>query len=323
MEKSRPSRRQKPKLFSVPQPQRYEIRRDHLFKQLEANPDHKLIAVIAPSGYGKTTFLAQYVREQDRPVAWFDLRVDHADPAHLEREVGLAVMHSVSGVLPKNFLEIENLTGRRASQISRYLDFAEQNIDFVFDGLHLLSIESARWLQEFISDLPEGHRVIISGYTTLNFPLSWFIIRNHALVIDQKILAITREEIKSYFEKRELSVDVETVKALSDGWFAFAVLYSIENIPYSQPEDLIRTVMQKLDMNLQIFITEASVLETLTSKNLENMGLLSSKDSLKLILNSGLPITVVEKDTYRMHSMYLISGVSSTTHTTAHTHSSH
>lgn len=39
-----------------------------------------MLAVIAPPGYGKTTILAQYQADQQRPSAWLTLDMTDNDP---------------------------------------------------------------------------------------------------------------------------------------------------------------------------------------------------------------------------------------------------
>ena len=39
--------------------------------------------VVAPSGYGKTTFLQQWAQDDPRPCAWLALRPEHATPVRL------------------------------------------------------------------------------------------------------------------------------------------------------------------------------------------------------------------------------------------------
>jgi LuxR family transcriptional regulator, maltose regulon positive regulatory protein len=303
MEKSRPSRRQKTKLFSVPQPQRYEIRRDHLFKQLEANPDHKLIAVIAPSGYGKTTFLAQYVREQSRPVAWFDLRVDHANPAYLERDVALSVMQLLPSIITNNFFENEMAFGRRAEELANHLQFAETNANFVFDGLHHFSVEASRWLQQFVINLPEGHRVYISDYNIGTFPVAQYVSRDQATLLDQISLAFSDEETKSYLQSENSQSNFQEIQSLLEGWIAAIALKKFSKSSVVQPDELIREKLEFMPDELRNFLTEASVLEFWSEDSFAQLGLCLPKKWLENSRKLGLPIAKLEGYIYKPHSI--------------------
>ncbi len=50
----------------IPKKLRFELERARLLSQLEAASDLQLTALIAPSGYGKTTLLAQFARIEGR-----------------------------------------------------------------------------------------------------------------------------------------------------------------------------------------------------------------------------------------------------------------
>ena len=45
--------------------------------------DHRVVAVTAPAGYGKSTLLAEWAHVEDRPIAWVSLDTFDDDPAAL------------------------------------------------------------------------------------------------------------------------------------------------------------------------------------------------------------------------------------------------
>ena len=68
--------------FMVPQPRPGTVSRAGL---VEAARSSKcvLVAVTAPAGYGKSTFLAEWAQAEDRRVAWVSLDRFDDDPAML------------------------------------------------------------------------------------------------------------------------------------------------------------------------------------------------------------------------------------------------
>src|SRR4249919_1909362 len=61
-----------------------------------------LVTVIAPAGYGKTTFLARWAEADPRPFAWVALDSRDDDPVVLLRYVA-AAMHRLEPVPPEVF----------------------------------------------------------------------------------------------------------------------------------------------------------------------------------------------------------------------------
>src|SRR6516164_6887664 len=68
--------------FSVPEPRPGAVSRSGLIGTARSS-DCRLVAVTAPAGYGKSTFLAEWAAAEDRPVAWVSLDRFDDDPAML------------------------------------------------------------------------------------------------------------------------------------------------------------------------------------------------------------------------------------------------
>src|SRR5215472_6586540 len=66
--------------FSVPRPRPGTVGRACLVEAARSS-DRRLVAVTAPAGYGKSTFLAEWARSEHRPVAWVSLDRFDDDPA--------------------------------------------------------------------------------------------------------------------------------------------------------------------------------------------------------------------------------------------------
>ena len=68
--------------FCVPRPRPGAVSRARLVEAARSG-DCRLVAVTAPAGYGKSTFLAEWAAAEDRPVAWVSLDRFDDDPAML------------------------------------------------------------------------------------------------------------------------------------------------------------------------------------------------------------------------------------------------
>jgi len=103
--------------------------------------DCRIVAVTAPAGYGKSTFLAQWAAAEDRRVAWVSLNRFDDDPARLV--VSLASAYCRAGLGGANLVaEVGgpgvSALGRAAPRLAA--EFRASAVPFVLmlDDLHEL-----------------------------------------------------------------------------------------------------------------------------------------------------------------------------------------
>jgi len=68
--------------FAVPPPRPGAVSRAGLVKTARSS-DCRIVAITAPAGYGKSTFLAEWAAAEDRRVAWVSLDRFDDDPGML------------------------------------------------------------------------------------------------------------------------------------------------------------------------------------------------------------------------------------------------
>src|SRR3954451_8992146 len=68
------------------------VPRTKLVDRLLASDSERVVAVVAPPGYGKTTVLAEWASKQPRDIAWVSIDTSDNDPAALLA----ATAHAVS-----------------------------------------------------------------------------------------------------------------------------------------------------------------------------------------------------------------------------------
>src|SRR5947207_10482962 len=68
--------------FSVPQRRPGSVSRAGLIETTRSG-GHRIVAITAPAGYGKSALLAEWARAEDRRVAWVSLDRFDDDPAAL------------------------------------------------------------------------------------------------------------------------------------------------------------------------------------------------------------------------------------------------
>jgi hypothetical protein len=75
----------------LPRPQQGFVPRPRLVERLEEALARGLVVVCAPAGFGKTVLLADWARQQRRPVAWLSLDPGDNDPVRFWRHAAAAL----------------------------------------------------------------------------------------------------------------------------------------------------------------------------------------------------------------------------------------
>ena len=131
-------------LTGVPRPIPAELTRMALLKRLGAG-EARLIVLAAPTGYGKTTLLAQYARVAAQPCAWISLSADESEPKNLLLATALAL--NVVGIdAPRSVAAAAH--GATGEALARALaaDLTQHagTLDLIFDGFERIGAVSSR-----------------------------------------------------------------------------------------------------------------------------------------------------------------------------------
>jgi len=126
----------------------------------------RVVTVVAPAGYGKTTMLVQWAATEARPVAWLSLDRYDDDPLTLLRHVGAAVdglaplepgvLRALAGDHPSSF---HDCAGEILAQIRQPFLFVVDN----FDRAHSRDARSV--LATVIARAPAGSTVALASRT--------------------------------------------------------------------------------------------------------------------------------------------------------------
>jgi LuxR family transcriptional regulator, maltose regulon positive regulatory protein len=148
--------------FSVPQPRLGAVNRAKLIETARSN-DCRVVGVTAPAGYGKSTFLAQWARTEDRRVGWVSLDRFDDDPAmllvSLAAAYGRADPHCADLVADMRGPGLSVL-GRAAPRLASVLSTSPVPFVFMLDDLHELQSPACHDVLEIvISGIPRGSQL--------------------------------------------------------------------------------------------------------------------------------------------------------------------
>jgi DNA-binding SARP family transcriptional activator len=303
-----------------------KLHRERLVDEIHANVPRKLVALVAPPGYGKTTLLADFTEHTDLPVCW--VRLSEAD-----RDVyRLAGMLSAS--LGRRFrrlqkeIELDNLAGSTPEALGRI--FAEvidtrvsETFVIILDDVHLInSSEQARaFLDEFLTQLPEQVTVIAAGREVVDVSLARLMADGDLGGIGPPDLAMTQEEIIALADLQagfELNED-QAGRLLDEtkGWIT-GLLLSAELASGDLPslvfdarpmvyEYLASVVLNRQPEDMRRFLLDSSVFPVMTVEGCNEV--LKRDDSqrfLTRLVRSGLFVSATNDTprTYEYHPQF-------------------
>ncbi|HEV7210551.1 MAG TPA: LuxR C-terminal-related transcriptional regulator [Blastococcus sp.] len=143
--------------------------RPALREELDRVDPVKVIAIIAPAGYGKTLLLADWVRAGGRPTAWVALDGDDNEPRRLWAAV-LTALRGLPEVPEDSPLRRSDLQGPDASdselvdQLTEGLDRLGGPVRLVLDDVQdLTGAESLRGLARLVRRRPAGVQLVLAS----------------------------------------------------------------------------------------------------------------------------------------------------------------
>jgi LuxR family transcriptional regulator, maltose regulon positive regulatory protein len=310
--------------FSVPQPRAGAIRRTDLVEAAHSS-DCRLVAVTAPAGYGKSTFLAEWAKAEDRPVAWVSLDRFDDDPAMLLTSLASAYCRAGLGgadlVACMGGLGVP-VPGRAARRLAA--EFRASPVPFVLmlDDLHELQSPACDdVLSVVISAIPEGSQLAAAGRSEQpNVPR----LRASGEVLEFGVGDLTVDAVgaQQIFANAQVSLIIEQALAVTErieGWPAglhLAALITKEShgqaraITGDDPyvaDYLRREALIRQPEDMQRFLRRTAVLDQLSVPLCDAvLGRAGAAGYLRRLEASGLFLVPLDRrrERYRYHALF-------------------
>ena len=188
-----------PRAFTDPPavPTQYHgyVRRPALVARLRQAVDFPLVLVTAPAGYAKTSVLAEWAEQDDRPFAWVTLDTRDNDSTRLLNRL----VEAVDGV---------SLKGRP--------------FVLVVDNADALRTKAAlEALEGLIASLRLEGQIALASHKEPGLPLGRMRARREVFELTRRDLAMTRTESAALLEELGLKLSSEEIDALHEkieGW---------------------------------------------------------------------------------------------------------
>ncbi|MGE5691458.1 MAG: LuxR C-terminal-related transcriptional regulator, partial [Pseudomonadota bacterium] len=260
--------------------ERHIIERPRLLKLLDET-DARIILLVAPAGYGKTTLARQWARQ--RRHIWIDAGGTVPDPASL----ALALADELSALNP----EAPNVTRQRLR--ARGAPDADSNVlaellmrqfpasappAIIFDDLQSVTNDAGcRALLDLVIRNSPSRYVVSSRIRPDGF-LAREVVEGSCLVLDHRDLAFTQAETYALVPEDDRD-RIDELVALSHGWPAVIGVAARHSIPFPQrkraEEHLYEYFVGELLLSLSIPIQHA--LERLAVAEIPPQGLIEAE----------------------------------------------
>ncbi len=223
--------------IQIPPQMHRAVRRARLVDALECGaPDHKLVLISAPAGYGKTTLLAEWAHASSLRVAWLSLGDEDNDPDRFFRYL-LAAWESVHPGLRESPLGL--LLGAvepdRDAVLSAFINVANdvpEHTVLVLDDVHLIEDASIHEALTFLLDhLPPRLHFVRTGRAEPPLPLARYRAHHELLEVRTEDLQFLVEETGAFLNSLmglDLSEDaIASLHSQLEGWIAGLQLASL------------------------------------------------------------------------------------------------
>jgi len=214
-----------------PRPAPEMLSRPRLIERLHANLALPVTLVTANAGSGKTTLVADFLRQQEQPYVWYQLDHTDGDPSVFLGYLAHGIQQQVAGFGDPMFAFLRQ-AGELAQQPERAVDVllneilegVEQQLIIVLDDYHHLGADTPvhAVVDRLIAYLPDVIHLIIISRDIPPLTLARLRSQNSLSIIDRTDLLFTGEEtqdlLRRVFGLELTSEQLREYGARTHGW---------------------------------------------------------------------------------------------------------
>jgi len=234
------------------------IYRARVVDRIALAAESRVVLIVAPAGYGKSTALRQYLDGVSEHVVRYDLHSDNGSLLGFAR--GFA--EAISEIAPdarKTLVTAYDSARESATAGAELAMWMHAHIKtfkgtIAIDDLHVA--ENEKQVSAFISSLVERTkgrvRWIVASRSFLDLPVgSWLAYQEMDLAVDESDLAFTAEEARSTARASRVGVrddELESLVALTSGWptaLSFALRTSTRSLDLRNVQAVTREMVYR------------------------------------------------------------------------------
>jgi len=291
--------------FSPPTSFPGELERTRLLEGIEQHTLARVIVFSGPSGYGKTTTLAQYARRHPEKTLWLRLGEDDKDPRFFLRSVAQAC--KTHGVPMPTWAQLDEHNDSRDAllgAITTDLNDHEDDLNIILDAGESLSVESGRVLSTLLSAVGEGHRFFLAQHDEGAFNAAPFLARGEALIFTGTTLPFTETEAQHLADQLgEPNEALQALRAQYQGWPA-AMMLAIHGQRQNAPLParlLVEQLFNPLPAELKDTLLTLAIKETWSPEDFPMLP--SGISGFSVIQQVGVPLTLLGDQRFLPHDV--------------------
>ena len=261
------------------------VRRPALVERL-ANGDARIVSMVAPPGYGKTTLLSQWAERNGQAFAWVSVDKGDNDPKVLLRYVAEA-LNAVEPIGRRVFDALaspgSSVPGSVVPRLGSAFWSMSSPVVLVLDDVHLLRNSECRAALSVLADhVPAGSRLVLAGRAEPPLRIARLRAEGRILEIGPGDLSLTREEAAALLSGTGVALgedDVAELHRRTEGWptgMYLAALYLREGgsfgnagVSFGGDDRLVSEYMEseflaRISRRQREFLTRTAVLERMS-----------------------------------------------------------
>ena len=311
------------------------VARPRLVESLTRDTGHRLTLLSAPAGFGKTTLLNEWSRDQEcsgRSVAWVTLDEGDNDPvrflsylvAALRRSGGEGFGEGVLAALRSP--EPPRMEAVLGALINELADLPGE-VAVVLDDYHAIDSEGVHRIVSFLLErLPEGAHLVVSSRIDPPLPLARLRARGQMTELHAGDLRFTPEQAAAFLKDvmgLDLSDgDIAALEGVTEGWIAALQLaalsmrgrkdvsgfiQSFSGVHRDVFDFLAEEVLGRQAEQVQSFLLETSILDRLSGPLCDALtGRDDGQRTLEKLERENLLVVALDDDRvwYRYHHLF-------------------
>ncbi len=305
------------------------VRRSALVERLAAGGPQRIVSVVAPPGYGKTTLLSQWAERNGQAFAWVSVDEADNDPKTLLTYVAEALdaVQPIGGrVFDALASPVSSVPGTVVPRLCSAFSSMTSPVVLVLDDVHVLRNRECRAALSVLADhVPDGSRLALAGRAEPPLRVARLRAEGRILEIGPADLSLTRGEAASLLRDAGITLgedDLAELHRRTEGWPAglyLAALYLREGgflpgaaVSFGGDDRLVSEYMEseflaRISRHERAFLTRAAVLDRMSGPLCEAvLDLPGSAATLAELARSNLLLVPLDRrgQWYRYHHMF-------------------